>query len=204
MELYTNKSSIINAIIINSRDQRDVQSEMHRIACSCLNHAEQHGDFTLATRFINAMRKSQRRNAVVLWFTMYGPFEWATTDKTGKSLKAKEQGFVKNRGDKANPFNLNAAMEKPFWELTKVMEGVDIDIAMNLQTSIERALVSAAKRGQTLDLATIMANAKAHAQEAIDKAKEVVAAKVAKQAEATEVKRARVLAEAKELGLLPA
>lgn len=91
---------------------------VHVTAVSCIKHAEDSGDFTLASKLVKAMPKSARGKALVHWFTMFSPCQWS---------KEADQ-FKKTKGEKAVAFDLQGAEATPFYELTPEKDPAPITI----------------------------------------------------------------------------
>jgi len=85
---------------------------IHRTAVSCLYHAREHGDVTLAERLMEAMPKSSRRKAMGTWIEDHAPLEGKISDtKSGVSITLK-------KGRKPEDFKLAEAAAVPFYEHT--------------------------------------------------------------------------------------
>ena len=123
---------------------KSLDKDIHQAAVSCLDHAEQHGDITLAEKLVKALPNSSRRNALRDWFMAYGKFNY----------DMKSKGFTY---DKEAVTNLEQAIVTPFWEFKPEIEYVPF----NLKEQITRILVKAEKaieKGEevaTEDLATL-------------------------------------------------
>lgn len=99
---------IKKAIDAIARTGKKLDADIHTAAVSCLNHAEQHGDVTLCTRLVNAMPKSSRRKALVVWFVKFGPL----------AFNEKEKAFKVAKGKEVKQYDIEAAAETPFFDLT--------------------------------------------------------------------------------------
>lgn len=117
MDLITNVKTL-NTVIksIATRGQK-LDADIHLAACSCLNHAAEHGDVTLASKLILAMPKSSRAKALIHWFETYGKLTFKKNDGV----------FGMNKG-KSKEWNVPAAIEMPFWKLVPEPEVKDLTI----------------------------------------------------------------------------
>lgn len=96
----------LRTLIVSIETQgKKLDVDIHRAACSCLSHAEQHGDVTLATALVDAMPKSGRRKALIHWFVT-----------NGKLAFKKGDVFSLDKG-KSKSWKLEEACETPFWDL---------------------------------------------------------------------------------------
>lgn len=89
-----------------------VQSQIHVAAVSCLAHARDHGDYTLAVRLCDALPRGTRVKALAFWFSNFS---------SGKlSLSAGKAGWQaslkKDRSDE--DFDLIGAEATSFADLT--------------------------------------------------------------------------------------
>lgn len=116
IKLYTGTAAIDAAIVKLHKSGQRVQSEMHKLACSVLDHVGKHSDITVVGRFINAMPEMARKNALRNWFETFGPVVFG---------EGEQISFVKGKQTKLQP-----AMQKPFWKLVgvegKPYEAIDV------------------------------------------------------------------------------
>lgn len=113
---------------------------IHQTACDCLYHAEQHGDVTLASRLIHAMPKSSRSKALKHWFTTYGPLNWNKSDEC----------FQMAKGKKVKAFEVEAASEHPFYDLTKEREPLPFNVEQ-LIGYISRKVENGKEKGEVTE-----------------------------------------------------
>lgn len=91
---------------------------VHETAMMILKHAEEHKDCSMAQGLIMAMPASQRREMLILWFTMFSPI----VVKNNEDWTSKMQPETLKNGDKNplyKPFDLEGAAAKPWFELAK-------------------------------------------------------------------------------------
>lgn len=88
MKLIEGTANIEKAITSVHNRGKKYARDCHVLACSCLNHYNQHGDFTLLVRFIDAMPNGWRKNAIRGWILDHSKLDWDTENKT----------FVHNKG----------------------------------------------------------------------------------------------------------
>ena len=105
MELIKDSKKVMVLINKIAKVGKQLDLDIHLAACSCLDHAEKHGDVTLATKLIEAMPKSGRGKALVSWFTTYG-----------KLAFKKDNTFSLDKG-KSKKWDVETAIATPFWEL---------------------------------------------------------------------------------------
>lgn len=105
---------------LNKRGQK-FDTDAHITAVQCLAHAEQHGDWTLATKLVHIMPRSSRRKALIMWFRAHGPCTYS-----------EKNGFKKDKRSEAQPFNVSEADKVPFYEFTKEIQPAEftLDAAM--------------------------------------------------------------------------
>jgi hypothetical protein len=143
MENFTLKQSkqIETQIKTVKTNGTKIDALIHETAVQCLAHAEAHGDVRLATRLIEAMPKSGRAEALKFWFSEFGPLVWVSQKETGKQFKM-------DQSDTKIPFNIEGAIETPFWDL--VPEPVVSKMSLEkLKKTIKQALDKAAKKAET-------------------------------------------------------
>lgn len=114
---------------INSIIRRGVQfdQDVHTAAVSCLFHAEQHGDVTLATRLVNGMPRSSRRKALIHWFSKHGKMAYKEKESQFKIDKAKSKSW-----------KLAEAEQVPFWEFTEEKEPGKLTIEQIVKSVVNR------------------------------------------------------------------
>ncbi len=137
----------INAEIERVRSVgKDLQHDMHVLACSVLAHVGKHGDTRPCTAmvdaFIAACPDMVRVNSLKQWFETFGRISFA--DHKACFVKSKAQ-------------RLGEAMEKPFWRF-KALEGapyqpLDIDSWLDKQVkALEKDKAAALKANPQADV----------------------------------------------------
>lgn len=141
-----------------------LDSRIQECAVSVINHADQHGDTTLADSLVNAMPKSGRKLALVEFLVAFGKFE-VITAKSADDKKALEAGRVfKLAKDKVtNLDGANAKMWYDFRKEAKVSEAFDVQSQVK---SLLSRMNSAIKEGKEI----------LHKDEAIAEARALLAA----------------------------
>ncbi len=104
----------------------ELTQDVHTAACSALSHAAEHGDSSYCSKLVHAMARGMRKNALIMWFEQYGALKWEGKGEEARFVKAK-------RGT----FNLEAAMEHPFYEGV-TSEGKEWDAKKNLAFIISK------------------------------------------------------------------
>jgi len=103
--------AINTAITGLQRRGKAYEKDLHIAAVSVLNHAQAHGDVTLATKLVDALPGLTRKNALRDWLIAFGPFKY---DAENKALKL----------DRKHNTNLEGAIATPFWEFKQEAEYV--------------------------------------------------------------------------------
>ncbi len=91
-----------------------LDQQIHLNAVQCLMHCEKHRDTSLMVRLlveiIDADTTGYRRQGLIAWMKYFSPMRLSgkTINMSGKGDDEKEQ-----------PFNLEAALKTPFWQLTR-------------------------------------------------------------------------------------
>lgn len=108
------QADAVKAIDTLAADAKSVQERIHVIACSTLDHARAHGDYTGCLRLLNALPNGQRVKALNTWFTHFSnkklKFKFDKDSKTWVGEIAKER--------KDEDFKVAEAMETSFADLT--------------------------------------------------------------------------------------
>jgi hypothetical protein len=111
-----------------------LQTQMHLIACSVLQHVGKNKDTRVLMKLINAMPDMSRKNSLISWFETFGNVKY--------SKEAKSFVLVKDKG-----IQLGNAIDKPFWKF-KATEGVayePIDVAALVAQTIAKLTKDAEK-----------------------------------------------------------
>ena len=87
---------------------KKLDKDIHRAGVSCLYHAREHGDVTLAERLIKSLPRSSRRKAFNHWAESHCPL---TIEDDGKEKVTVKLAKDRKPGD----FDLEGAAAKPFW-----------------------------------------------------------------------------------------
>lgn len=110
--VITDTTKLADAIDSVATKGKTLDNLIHRAGVSCMYHAQQHGDVTLAEKLIEAMPRSSRRKGLVVWFEDNMPVDGKISDtKAGVSITLK-----KGRAD--TDFTLSEAAAVPFWDHT--------------------------------------------------------------------------------------
>jgi len=116
MELIKDSKKVAALISVIAKAGQKLDENIHLAACSSLQHAELHGDTTLATKLIEAMPKSGRSKALIHWFVTYG-----------KLAFKKDNTFGLDKG-KSKKWDVDSAIAMPFWDLIPEPEVKDLTI----------------------------------------------------------------------------
>lgn len=125
-EIPMSKTIILKNLKIITATGDKLNGLIHETAILVCEHAQEHGDCTLALDLCKAMPASMRREMLVLWFSLFTPIRVVVkNDKVGM-LKATQKGYT--------PFDLEAGKAEPFYELAeKNPEGKIYDFAALLE-----------------------------------------------------------------------
>lgn len=136
----TEKRALIVAIGLIATSGAALDEQIHTAAVSCLYHAKNHGDVTLASRLVDAMPKSTRRLALIHWFNKYGPLVF---DKPTNAFKLA-------RGKEPRPYEIEKAEETPFWDLTTEKNPAKFSVE-SLLKSVATRFKKAKEKGELAD-----------------------------------------------------
>lgn len=125
-KLLTGATAINTAITSIQTRGKSLERDIHIAAVSCLNHAELHGDITLAEKLVQAIPQLARRNALRDWFLAHGKFSY---DMTAKSFTYKKDAVTQ----------LEAAITTPFWEFKAEVEYKPFDMQAAVLQLVARA-----------------------------------------------------------------
>jgi hypothetical protein len=128
-KLLTDKADIEAGIADVQAKGRSFERKLHLVACSCLHHVEATGDIGFINRLVLALPKSARRNALIEWSIAHGKLMW---NEDGKKLVF----------SRTKTTDIEAAIEKPFWEFRPEPEYKP----MNLIEEITKLIAKAEKR----------------------------------------------------------
>lgn len=135
--------AILEAKAVNARidafqkSGKELDTEVHILAVSCLFHAEKHGDNTLATRLVHAMPGAGRTKALIYWFTVFGALKWSKDDK----------GVEKFLKDDKRTYRLEEAENTPFYSYTKEKNPKPFSLE-DIIKSVQGKLKKAAEEGK--------------------------------------------------------
>lgn len=118
---------------IKTRSKK-LDSDIHDVAVGCLEHAQEHGNFTPCGDLVNAMGRSARREDIKAWFAFFGPVKFERDSNKATKRKTTDEQY--------RPFDVEKARKTPFWELIqdKPPEPVAYtDIIGKLWAGIKRA-----------------------------------------------------------------
>jgi len=131
-------AQLINTI---RADGKVLDDSIQLAALSCVSHATEHGDVTLACELFKALPKGARSKALTEWFVQYSQL----TVNTG--LKAKELPFIL---DRTKALDLEAANANPWYNCKPEKHpSEEFDLIKAMEALLTRA-DSAAKKGLTI------------------------------------------------------
>lgn len=125
-KIIDNAKAIDVAIKSIASRGKTLERDIHVAAVSCLNHADKHGDVTLAQKLVDAVPSLVRKNALRDWFMAHGKFSYDMTEKT---LKHNSKGKTQ----------LQVAIDTPFWEFKPEAEYKPLDLQAAILQLVKRA-----------------------------------------------------------------
>ena len=153
-------SDLSKAIVSIGNRAKKLDHDIHVAGVSCLWHADQHGDVTLMQSLINALGKSQRRNALIEWAIAYGKF--ALGKKVGDTIVACDEGESGNQVvfDKTRTTMLADAEGISPWDFKPEPDFKPFDLRAELAKFMTRASNAAKDSRNKVDPAELEALAK--------------------------------------------
>jgi hypothetical protein len=140
--LVKGQSGILSLIMAIQAAGKVLDQDIQLAGMSVINHAEEHGDITLACALYLAMPKGARKAALAAWLMTFGKLSANT------GLTKKEQPFV---FDRSKTTDLNGAQQAPWFtfKLDKEPHAV-FNLSESIAQLIKRA-ESAAKKGLVIE-----------------------------------------------------
>lgn len=119
-----------------------VQADIHQAACSTLDHARAHGDWTGITRLMDALPNGQRVKALAYWYGHYsnGKVSLSRNKETGAWQVNRDRFATRVDED----FKVDQAMETTFADLTVEKDPQTLSLAKFLK-SLSRTATNAEK-----------------------------------------------------------
>lgn len=129
-------------LIITTAGQ--LQTQIHELSLECLEHAEEHGDVTLADLLVKELPKGQRIEALKVWFETFSPIRW-----NGKG----EVGQLKKEAKNYTPYDLEAAGATPYYQLTneKKPQALTLEQIQNIVNGLTKRIDKAEEEGRIAD-----------------------------------------------------
>ena len=132
LALYKSKADIEAAIKAAVGMGETYQRELHKIACSVLQHMNKNKDVRVVNAFIGSVVDSVRVNALRSWFENFGALKY---DVEGKCMVY----------DKTKTARLGEAMGNPFWKFKTEEAYVPMDVAKAVAQLLKRIQADATK-----------------------------------------------------------
>lgn len=107
LALFKTKAEILSACTTIHSTGQQLQTLMHKTACSVLQHFGKNKDTRVVLAMLNALPESVRKNALISWFEAFGQMT-IREDKESKIITVLYAADKKTR--------LGDAMAKPFWK----------------------------------------------------------------------------------------
>lgn len=105
-------------------DAKRIESELHVIACSILDHTRLHGDYTQAETLLNGLPRGTRVKALAFWFKHFSNKKLIFTVDAATKLYS---GELKKDRDDAD-FNIAEAMAMSFADLSNEKDPSSVTI----------------------------------------------------------------------------
>lgn len=137
-------ADVRNAIKTVIASAGQLQTQIHELGLECLEHAEEHGDVTLADLMVKELPKGQRVEALKVWFETFSPIRW-----NGKG----EVGQLKKEAKNYTPYDLEAAAATPYYSLTqeKKPQTLSLENLINIVQGLEKRIDKAEENGAIAD-----------------------------------------------------
>ncbi len=160
MKIMQTSAEVTKAIASIGNRAKKLDKDIHACAVSCLYHADQHNDVTLMQNLINAMGKSQRRNALICWANAFGKFQpnekgknvdyckTNTTDIEG-AIETSPWDFIPEQP--FTPFDMQAELKKLLKRATKASEDSRNNVPKEYMKAIGEALTGDVEVKQLLE-----------------------------------------------------
>lgn len=136
--LISGEANLNKAIASLVTRSNSIRRDLHRVACSVLNHAIEHGDVRPANRLLESLPSMFRANAIRAWLENFGPF-------TAEKMPGKGTVMAFRKRDDSN---LAGAIETPFWEFSPETEYQPLDVTKTLSGLVKRLESDAEKTGR--------------------------------------------------------
>lgn len=137
MNLYT-QSQIGSRVARIVRVAGKVDSELHVVLCSILDHTREHGDYTAILPLLNGLPNGVRKQAIVQWLSHFS--NKMLTARLDNKTKAWVCELAKDRQD--SDFDIVGAMAVTFGEFTKEPEPTTLTLAMLIKLLEKKAVDS--------------------------------------------------------------
>lgn len=147
--LYTGKK-LTAAVAAVTKAHKELEQEIHLVACSALYHALKHYNATPMQDLLAGLGGSVRRNALIEWAVEYGHF---AVNEEGKNVVYERREDADFDAAKS----LEQAMLVPFWEYKKEAPFIPFDLSAELEKLVKRAEKAAKDERNTLDDASFRA-----------------------------------------------
>ena len=155
---------LLKAFTDATKTSMDAALELSHMA---IKQFEQSGDVgvnSFAQRFLNAQNKNYNRiDAYLNWMKAHSPLQVDGSLKDGYTLSKDKDKAKKAEAEGRDPFNMEGALAKPYWEFNKPTEGVVFGTS-----DVIKALKSALKKfgsdnqkayGELAEMAVVKATA---------------------------------------------
>jgi hypothetical protein len=134
MQMYT-RSQIGSKVARIVRVAGKVDSELHVVLCSILDHTRDCGDYTAILPLLNGLPNGQRKQAIVQWLSHFsGKKLIARLDSKSKSWVAE---LSKDRAD--SDFDIAGAMAITFGDFTKEPEATTLSVELLIKMLEKKA-----------------------------------------------------------------
>lgn len=128
IEIITSASELSLRTSAVKKTMKEIEVEIHTIACSSLWHVQASGNITTLTEAYQALGSSARKKAFIVWAESHAPVVF----------KKKDKRFGMRRKWQEKTFDLEGAMEKTYWEFSKEIDPKEFDYIKDAIATLKR------------------------------------------------------------------
>lgn len=148
-KLYVSAAEISKAIKSIAGRGAKLDGDIQLAGLSVLQHAEKHGDFTLAENLVEALPKGSRKLALVEWMLAFSQIAKLDKGVAGDAERIAKGGIFKL--DRKKTTDLTGAQAKPWHEFKKEASPLTAFDAQAAVKGVLAKLTAAGKAGLTVE-----------------------------------------------------
>lgn len=161
LKILSGAAAITKAIVSIQNRGAKLDNDVQAVGLSCIMHIEEHGDFTLAEKLVQALPKGARRLALVEWFLAFGMVSTLKKGQDEKEDEAIKAGRI-FKLDRTKQTDCLGASERPWYEFRKEAEVQDaFDAAKAVHAVLQRLKSAESARKTVQGRAEALAEARA-------------------------------------------